>query len=82
VVFAAHRSPRTASAKPSSSLGALRPTLTVILIYCQNYVAWLSSLHYQVPLLTLSETARRKILTKTHKLRRGLAHQLDHARAP
>jgi len=54
----------------------------VILIYYQNYVARLSPLHYQELLLTLSETARRKILTKTQKLRRGLAHQLDHARAP
>jgi hypothetical protein len=64
------------------ALAQLRPTLTVILIYYQNYVARLSPLHYQELLLTLSETARRKILTKTQKLRRGLAHQLDHARAP
>jgi len=64
------------------ALAQLRPTLTVILIYYQNYVARLSPLHYQELLLTLSETARRKILTKTQKLRRGLTHQLDHARAP
>jgi hypothetical protein len=64
------------------TLAQLRPTLTVILIYYQNYVARLSPLHYQELLLTLRETARRKILNKTRRLRRGLAHQLDHARAP
>lgn len=64
------------------ALAQLRPTLTVILIYYQSYVARLSPLHYQELLLTLSETARRKILSKTRRLRRGLAHQLDHARAP
>jgi len=64
------------------ALEQLRPALTVILIYYQNYVARLSPLEYQELLLTLGETARRKILTKTRRLRRGLAHQLDHARAP
>ena len=32
--------------------------------------------------LTLSEPARKKILAKTRRLRRSLAHQLDHARPP
>src|SRR6266850_1348374 len=32
--------------------------------------------------LTLKEEARLKILAKTRRLRRGLSHQLDHARAP
>lgn len=64
------------------ALAQLRPTLTVILIYYQSYVARLSPLHYQELLLTLSETARRKILSKTRRLRRGLVHQLDQARAP
>ncbi len=64
------------------ALAQLRPTLTVILIYYQNYVARLAPLEYQELLLTLSEEARRKILTKTRRLRRGLTHQLDHARAP
>ena len=32
--------------------------------------------------LTLSEPARKKILAKTRKLRRGLAHQLQNPRAP
>jgi hypothetical protein len=71
-------SPRT---RPRA-LAQLRPTLTVILIYYQNYVARLDPLAYQELLLTLSETARRKILAKTRRLRRGLVHQLDHARAP
>jgi hypothetical protein len=52
------------------------------LIYYQNYVARLDPLAYQELLLTLSETARPKILAKTRRLRRGLVHQLDHARAP
>jgi Transposase DDE domain len=64
------------------ALAQLRPTLTVILLYYRNYVARLSPLQYQEVLLTLKESARRKILAKTRRLRRGLAHQLDHARSP
>jgi hypothetical protein len=74
--------PELQSRSQPHALAQLRPTLTVILIYYQNYVARLSPLHYQELLLTLGETARRKILSKTRRLRRGLAHQLDHARAP
>jgi hypothetical protein len=64
------------------ALAQLRPTLTVILLYYRNYVARLSPLQYQEVLLTLKESARQKILAKTRRLRRGLAHQLDHARSP
>ena len=64
------------------SLDLLRPTHTVIVIYYQNYVACLSPLQHQELVLTLSEQARRKILAKTRRLRRSLAHQLDHARPP
>jgi Transposase DDE domain len=63
-------------------LDVLRPTLHVILIYYQNYVAFLSPLQHQEMVLTLSEPARRKILAKTRKLRRALAHQLENPRAP
>jgi hypothetical protein len=45
-------------------------------------VARLAPLEYQELLLTLEEEARLKILTKTRRLRRGLTHQLDHARSP
>ena len=64
------------------SLDLLRPTHTVIVIYYQNYVACLSPLQHQELVLTLSEQARKKILAKTRRLRRCLAHQLDHARPP
>lgn len=40
------------------------PTSTAILIYWQGYVACLTPLEHQKLLLTLSETARKKILTK------------------
>jgi hypothetical protein len=63
-------------------LDRLRPTWTVILIYYQNYVAFLTPLEHQAMVLTLSEPARKKILAKTQKLRRGLAHQLQNPRAP
>jgi len=63
-------------------LELLRPSTTVILIYYQNYVACLSPLKHQELVLTLNEQARKKILTKTRRLRRNLAHQLDHARPP
>jgi hypothetical protein len=54
--------------------------MTVILIFYQGYVARLAPLEYQELLLTLKDEARPKILAKTRRLRRGLAHQLDHAR--
>jgi len=63
-------------------LDQLRPTMTVILIFYQGYVARLAPLEYQELLLTLEEEARSKILAKTRRLRRGLTHQLDNARAP
>jgi hypothetical protein len=64
------------------ALDQLRPTMTVILIFYQGYVARLAPLEYQELLLTLEEEARRKILAKTRRLRRGLTHQLNHARSP
>ena len=54
----------------------------MILVNNQNYSTRLSPLEYQEVLLRLAEPARRKILAKTRRLRRGLAHQLDHARSP
>jgi hypothetical protein len=56
--------------------------MTVILIFYQAFVARLAPLEYQELLLTLEEQARQKILAKTRRLRRGLTHQLDHARSP
>lgn len=64
------------------TLELLRPTTTVILIYYQNYVACLSPLEHQELVLTLDEQARKKILAKTRRLRRSLAHQLANPRAP
>jgi len=64
------------------TLELLRPTLTAIVIYYQNYMAFLTPLQHQELVLTLSESARKKILAKTRRLRRSLAHQLDHARPP
>ena len=66
----------------SRILELLRPTLTVIVIYYQNYLACLTPLQHQELVLTLSEPARKKILAKTRRLRRSLAHALDHARPP
>ena len=64
----------------SRTLELLRPTLTVIVIYYQNYIACLSPLEHQELVLTLDEDARKKILTKTRKLRRNLAEQLQRPR--
>jgi Transposase DDE domain len=63
-------------------LELLRPTLTVIVIYYQHYIAFLTPLEHQELVLTLNESARKKILAKTRRLRRSLAHALDHARPP
>jgi hypothetical protein len=64
------------------ALDLLRPTLTVIVIYYQNYMAFLTPLEHQELVLTLEEPARKKILAKTRRLRRSLAHALNHARPP
>ena len=64
------------------TLELLRPTLTLILLYYQNYMAFLTPLQHQELVLTLNESARKKILAKTRRLRRSLAHALDHARPP
>jgi len=64
------------------TLELLRPTLTVIVIYYQNYMAFLSPLEHQELVLTLEESARKKILAKTRRLRRSLARALNHARPP
>ena len=66
----------------SRILELLRPVFSVIVIYYENYVAFLDPLEYQEMVLTLTEPARQKILAKTRKLRRGLAHQLQNPRAP
>jgi len=60
----------------------LRPTVTVIVLYYQNYVAYLSPLEHQELVLTLDEEARKKILAKTRRLRRNLAQQLQRPRPP
>ena len=67
---------------PSRILDLLRPVFSVIVIYYQNYVAFLNPLEYQEMVLTLTEPARKKILAKTRRLRRGLAHQLQNPRPP
>ena len=64
------------------TLELLRPVLSVIVIYHGDHVAFLDPLEYQEMVLTLSPAARRKILAKTRKLRRGLAHELKTPRAP
>jgi len=64
------------------TLELLRPTITVIVIYYRNYVAYLSPLQHQELVLTLDEYARKKILAKTRRLRRSLADQLQHPRPP
>jgi len=64
------------------TLELLRPTQTMIVIYYRNYVAYLSPLEHQELVLTLGEEARKKILVKTRRLRRHLAQQLQHPRAP
>jgi hypothetical protein len=63
-------------------LELLRPTVTAIVIYYQNYVAYVSPLEHQELVLTLNEAARKKILAKTRRLRRNLAEQLQHPRSP
>lgn len=67
---------------PTRTLDTLRPSATAILIYYQNYVAYLTPLEHQELVLNLNEGARKKILAKTRKLRRSLANQLERPRPP
>ncbi len=64
------------------TLDLLRPAITMVLIYYESYVAYLSPLEHQELVLTLNVQARKKILAKTRKLRRSLANQLANPRAP
>ena len=63
-------------------LNQLLPTNSVVIIYCQNRFATLSTLEYTEILLTLPESARKKILEKTRRLRKNLAQELKQARPP
>lgn len=63
-------------------LNQLLPTNSVVIIYCQNRFATLSTLEYTEILLTLSEIARKKILEKTRRLRKALSKELQLARPP
>lgn len=63
-------------------LHQLIPTQSVVIIYCQNKFATLSTMEYTELLLTLSEVAKKKILEKTRRLRKILAKELRLARPP
>lgn len=63
-------------------LDRLFSSASVIIIYCDTRFAILTPLEYTELLLTLSDTARHKILEKTRRLRRDLVTELRPARAP
>jgi hypothetical protein len=65
---------------PPRTQQRLQPTQTVLLLYYKNYVAYLTPLHYQELVLTLSAAAQKKILAKTRRLRRHLARAFLHPR--
>jgi hypothetical protein len=60
----------------------LLPSAAVILLYCQQRFAILTPLEYTELLLTLTEPARRKILTQARRLRRELLDALPNPRPP
>jgi hypothetical protein len=60
----------------------LLPSDSNIILYCENRFAFLSPLEYTDLLLTLPEPAKQKILTKTRRLRRQVATELNQPRAP
>ncbi len=60
----------------------LLPSDSSIILYCENRFAFISPLEYTDLLLTLPEPARLKILAKTRRLRRQVATELKHPRAP
>lgn len=60
----------------------LQPRRTVIVLYWRNYVGYFDPLAYQELVLTLPEKARKKVLTKTRRLRRSIAEGLKNPRPP
>lgn len=62
------------------ALQLLEPSKTVIIIYYQHYVAYLSPLDHQELVLTLEEEPRKNILTKTRKIRHHMADELQAVR--
>lgn len=60
----------------------LLPSAAVILLYCQQRFATLTPLEYTELLLTLAESARRKILAQARRLRRELLDALPNPRPP
>ena len=65
---------------PPRTQQQLQPTQTVLLLYYQNYVAYLTPLQHQELVLSLSATAQKKILAKTRRRRRLLARAFLHPR--
>ncbi len=63
-----------------ATAGLCRSTETVIIIYYQRYVAYLSLLDHQELVLTLEEEPRKKILAKTRKIRHHMADELQAVR--
>lgn len=60
----------------------LMPTATVIVIYCQNRFATLTTAQYSEELLTLDEAPRQKLLQRVRALREQLGAELHLARPP
>jgi hypothetical protein len=64
------------------ALELLRPEMTLILIYYKNFVAYLSPIEHQELVLTLNESARKKILIKTRRIKRSMTEHFVNPRAP
>ena len=66
----------------SRQLDLVMTTAAVIIIYAENRFATLTPLAYTEILLTLGDDARKKVLSKTRRLREELGQALRLARAP
>ena len=66
----------------TSLLGLLTPTLHVIAVYYRQRYCLFSVPEFACILLTLTESARRQLLEKIHRIEKNLYSLLENARSP
>jgi hypothetical protein len=76
------RQPPLSRRSRTRQLDLTLPTATVVIIYVDNRFVTLTPLEYTEILLTLGEDARRKVLSKTRRIREELDQSLRIVRSP
>jgi hypothetical protein len=82
IFLRAQREPPLSRRSRPRQLDLVMTTAAVIIIYAENRFAILTPLAYTELLLTLGDDARKKVLSKTRRLREELGQALRLARSP